>query len=128
MSVSVTLGRTKAVLAAIVLTGTSYAYAGNTPDPERLVSTTVYGNEACPVATQAEIVVCGREPESDRYRIPRTLRQARYQPPAQSWASRVHTLDDIARAGLPNGCSAVGTGGQTGCYRHAREQWFAERR
>lgn len=123
-----TLGCTKAVLAAIALAGASHAYAGDTPGSERFVSITVYGNEPCPPATQAEIVVCGREPEADRYRIPRALRQARYRPPAQSWASRVHTLDDIARAGRPNGCSVVGPGGQTGCYAHALELWFAERR
>lgn len=123
-----TLGYTKAVLAAIVMTGASHAYAGDTPSPERFVSITVYGIDACPPAAQAEIVVCGREPESERYRIPPMLRQPKYRPPAQSWASRVHTLDDMARAGRPNGCSVVGPAGQTGCYANALELWFAERR
>lgn len=128
MSKIATVGCPKAVLAVILMTSASHAYAGDARSPERFVSITVYGSEACPAAAHAEIVVCGREPESDRYRIPRTLRRARYQLPAQSWASHVHTLDDIARAGRPNGCSVVGPGGQTGCYDHALERWFAERR
>lgn len=121
-------GGTATVLAALMLTGTHAAHAADAPKPDRYAALTVYGNDPCPPGAEGEIVVCGREPESERYRIPKNLRETKYQPPAQSWASRVHTLDDVSRAGRPNSCSVVGTGGQTGCYAHALEQWFAERR
>lgn len=117
------------LLPALILASSSVAHAANDrPPPERLVSLTVYGNEPCPASKDGDIVVCGREPESERYRIPKELRVAKYRPAAQSWASRVHTLDDAARAARPNSCSVVGSGGQTGCYAHALEQWRAERR
>ena len=121
-------GGTGVVLATLLLTGTHEAHAAGAPEPGRYAALTVYGNDPCPPGTEGEIVVCGREPESERYRIPKNLRETKYQPPAQSWASRVHTLDDASRAGRANSCSVVGTGGQTGCYAHALEQWFAERR
>lgn len=116
------------IIASFLLTGGNAARAAGAPKPERIASLTVYGNDPCPPGADDEIVVCGREPESERYRIPKSLRETKYQPPARSWASRVHTLDDVSRAGRPNSCSVVGTGGQTGCYAHALEQWFAERR
>lgn len=119
---------TSILLATLCLAGATAAQAADAPRPDRFASLTVFGNDPCPPGADGEIVVCGREPESERYRIPKRLRQPKYQPPAQSWASRVHTLDDVSRAGRPNSCSVVGTGGQTGCYAHALEQWFAERR
>ena len=120
---------TSGILPALILASSSVAHAASdSSPPERLVSLIVYGNEPCPARNDGDIVVCGREPESERYRIPKELREVKYRPPAQSWASRVHTLDDASRAARPNSCSVVGSGGQTGCYAHALEQWRAERR
>lgn len=112
----------------VAATGSAVARPDEARSADRISSTTVFGNDPCPPAIEAEIVVCGREPEAERYRIPRNLREVKYSPPAQSWTSRVHTLEDVARTVRPNSCSVVGTGGQTGCYAHALERWFAERR
>lgn len=117
-----------ALLSALALASASMAQGADEAPRDRFVSSTVYGNDPCPGGADDEIVVCGREPESERYRIPKALRETKYQPPAQSWTSRVHTLDDVSQASRPNSCSVVGTGGQTGCFAHALEQWFAERR
>lgn len=116
------------IFSALFLSDTSVAQTRDPAQPERITSVTVFGDDPCPPGADGEIVVCGRQPESERYRIPKELRETKYEPPAQSWTSRVHTIDDVSRVGRPNSCSVVGTGGQTGCYAHALEQWYAERR
>ncbi len=116
------------VLSAVALASAGIAQDTNQGSADRLVSLTVYGDEPCPAGASNEIVVCARAPESERYRIPRALRTVKSAPPARAWASRVHVLEDAARASRPNSCSPVGTGGQTGCFAHALERWFAERR
>lgn len=94
---------------------------------QRTRSVQVYGDDPCPRSSNDEIVVCGREPETERYRIPNQLREDRVSVPEQAWSNRVQTLDDVSRAGLPNSCSPVGSGGQTGCFARFRDQWRAER-
>ena len=97
----------------------------------RTISIVVYGNDACPQGKADEIVVCAREPESERYRIPKRFRGKKQEPaPGNSWANKNRTLDDAGRtaAGVPDSCSAVGTGGQSGCYSHFLNQAAAERR
>ncbi|MEH6759178.1 MAG: hypothetical protein V7676_16970 [Parasphingorhabdus sp.] len=117
------------MLPILIFVSLGVAHAASDPEPpDRLVSLIVYGSEPCPAGKDGEIVVCGREPESERYRIPKELREVKYRPAEQSWASRVHTLDDASRSARPNSCSVVGYGGQTGCYAHALEQWRAEQR
>jgi len=94
----------------------------------RMTTTTVFGDDACPTPTNGDIVVCGRLPESERFRIPKKLRENKQARTEQSWASRVETLDELARVQRPNSCSAVGLGGQTGCSEAMLRQWAAERR
>jgi hypothetical protein len=94
----------------------------------RTSNLTVYGNDACPKSTADEIVVCAREPESERYRIPKRFRETRKDDPVnRSWSSRVATLEDAARPMRPNSCSPDGSNGQTGCVAAALRQWFDER-
>lgn len=93
-----------------------------TPTPEQpTVSIIVYGDDPCPRGKDDEIVVCAREPESERYRIPKRFRgqKAASSPAGNSWANKARTTEDAGRmaAGLPNTCSAVGSGGQTGCFQ-----------
>lgn len=96
---------------------------------ERWSFLTTIGEEQCPQSSGDEIVVCAEVSESDRYRIPKNLRQTQIETAsAQSWTSVVETLDDGARAGRPGSCSAVGSYGFTGCLAAALRQWFAERR
>ncbi len=94
----------------------------------RMTTATVFGNDACPTPANGDIVVCGRLPESERFRIPKKLRQNKQARTEQNWASRVETLDEVARVQRPDSCSAVGFGGQTGCTAAMLRQWAAERR
>jgi hypothetical protein len=95
--------------------------------PQRMASLIVFGNDPCPRSSGDEIIVCARLPESERYRLPKRFRGKRENAPAvESWSNRVATLESVSRAGTPNSCSPVGSGGQTGCYsqflRQAREE------
>ena len=96
--------------------------------PQRVYSLVVYGDDPCPQGEGDEIVVCARKPESERYRIPRPLREAPDVVGSQSWASRVATMEDASRQNLPNSCSVIGSNGFTGCTAAMLKQWFAERR
>lgn len=92
---------------------------GPAEPPKRTVVATVYGNDPCPTGAGGEIVVCGRRPESERYRLPRAARgrHAAENPANNAWANKVRANEDASRtaAGLPDTCSAVGSGGQSGC-------------
>jgi hypothetical protein len=98
--------------------------------PQREVRVTVYGDDPCPVAASPdEIVVCGRQEEDERYRIPSSLRDRRERRPGgTAWGARAEDLDDAQRDGRPNSCSVVGSGGQTGCGAAFVRQWYRERR
>ncbi len=119
-------------VALIVATGTAATSATAAAEaPRRTTTTTVYGDDACPTATNGDIIVCGRLPEDERYRIPKKIREAQAKKKErveQNWASRNATLDDLARAERPNSCSVVGAGGQTGCSEAMLRQWADERR
>ena len=98
--------------------------------PRRELRVTVYGEEPCPVAeSPEEIVVCGRLPEEERYRIPRALRdRGERRRGGTSWGARVEDLEEAQRDTRPNGCSVVGTNGQTGCAAAMAREWYRERR
>ncbi len=99
--------------------------------PQRTSVLYTYGDEPCPEATGDEIVVCAQQPESDRYRVPKELREElKDDTPVGggSWASAVEGYDNIARATRPNSCSPVGSYGFTGCTSAMLRQWFEERR
>ena len=85
--------------------------------PERLSILVVYGNDPCPRSSGDEIVVCARQPESERYRIPRKLRPKAYNAARDgSWAGTAKVREMGSRQGLPNSCSPIGSNGQTGCF------------
>ena len=98
--------------------------------PERIVTLTVYGKDPCPKGSADEIVVCGREPEEERYRLPKRFRGKRQDSEAStgSWANTVRELEWVGRQGLPNSCSAIGSNGQSGCMQQFLAQARAERR
>lgn len=97
--------------------------------PARTVTTTVYGADPCPQPKDDEIIVCAREPESERFRIPKRFRSGpRTESGASaSWASRAAGLERAQRFTRPNSCSAIGSNGQTGCTEAMLQQWFRER-
>ncbi|MDB5723443.1 MAG: hypothetical protein JWQ16_197 [Novosphingobium sp.] len=122
------------VLAACVLVGGLVIGLGGSsaaaaaPD-QPLEAIIVFGNDACPQGTDGEIVVCARQPESERYRIPKSLRQRKADPIMErSWTSRIATADAASQAILPNSCSPIGSYGQSGCTMQMLQQWAAERR
>jgi hypothetical protein len=97
--------------------------------PERISFLVTFGSETCPAAIADEIVVCAAQPESERYRVPKSLRKTEDAPVrGGSWTSAVESLDGNARAVLPNSCSVNGSNGFTGCTQQALQAWFAERR
>ncbi len=100
----------------------------NQGPPKRVRSVLLYGQDECPKPqSEDEIVVCASGGDSP-YRIPKEFRNARKDDAAsQAWTNRVEMVEDVNRAGLPNSCSPVGTGGQTGCTRAAIRQWYQER-
>lgn len=99
----------------------------NTPDRINILVT--YGDDKCPEANGDEIVVCAQRPESERYRIPKELREIeKAEEGEQSWSSVVASHDEAARVGRPNSCSVVGSFGFSGCQAAIMRQWFDERR
>jgi hypothetical protein len=98
------------------------------PPPQRITSLVVYGNDACPKGEGDEVVVCARRPESERYRIPKPLREKPAVAGGPGWASQVANMEQASRQILPNSCSPVGSNGFTGCTAAMLKQWFAERR
>ncbi|MDZ3831228.1 MAG: hypothetical protein U0S50_05340 [Sphingopyxis sp.] len=99
--------------------------------PQKTSILVTFGNEPCPEAEGEEIIVCAQQPESERYRVPKSLRgQEEEEAPAGggSWASRVEGYDNIARATRPDSCSPVGSYGFSGCAALALRQWFEARR
>lgn len=77
----------------------------------------IYGQDKCPTNDNGEeIVVCQRLDEAERFRIPKNLREQPGPPQkTDSWAVR---SQDALQAGATGtgSCSAVGAGGQTGCF------------
>ncbi|MEH6661285.1 MAG: hypothetical protein V7679_06530 [Parasphingorhabdus sp.] len=97
--------------------------------PERINVLVTYGGDECPESQAGEIVVCAQRPESERYRIPKELREVEEEEPGeQSWTSVVASHDEAARAGRPNSCSVVGSFGFSGCQAAIMRKWFDERR
>ncbi|MBW8744586.1 MAG: hypothetical protein JF628_09610 [Sphingomonas sp.] len=93
------------------------------PAEAKLSTLLVFGNDPCPRSTEDEIVVCARQPESERYRIPKQLRVKRYNAARDgSWAGTAKVLEYVSTRGLPGSCSFNGTAGQTGCFRKFLEE------
>ncbi|ALR19201.1 MULTISPECIES: hypothetical protein [Sphingobium] len=121
------------VMALPALAGTAAQGAPAPPPvpadpPQRVATLVVYGEDPCPKSEGDEIVVCARKPESERYRIPKKLREKPEPAGGPGWGSQVATMEQVQRQTLPGSCSAIGSNGFTGCTAKMLEQWFAERR
>jgi hypothetical protein len=129
---AVTVSQT--LLAALLFTAVTPAFAQDEAEApreelaQRTTTTIVYGDEACPKGEEGEVVICGRRPERDRYRIPKELRNKDDPPSETSWGARNELLEDAARTNLPGSCSPVGSYGQSGCQRQFVDQWYKDRR
>lgn len=119
----------KILLSSILVSVAISALAAEGDTPERFSVLLTYGDDKCPEPEGDEIVVCAREPESERYRIPKPLRKSEQELAAdRSWTSRVEQQDEISRTTRPGSCSVVGTFGFSGCTSAAIRRWFEERR
>jgi len=87
----------------------------------------IYGDDVCPQGEGDEIVVCARHPESERYRIPKRIREKSPSSGGRGWADQAATMEETQREALPSGCSVVSSSG-IGCFIKAMQQWRAERR
>jgi hypothetical protein len=80
----------------------------------------IFGSDPCPADT-----ICVVAPETDRYRIPKALRESKASPDKESWAVRSQETLEQGKSGAGS-CSAIGAGGWTGCWaeemRKAREE------
>lgn len=97
--------------------------AGELGDDVRM--SIVYGEDAAPVCGEDEICVVARLPESERYRIPPTLRFSD-DPENTAWTRRVERLDVIGNFGTLS-CSPTGAGGITGCTQEMIRQAYGDR-
>jgi hypothetical protein len=110
----------KLIALAIATAGLGVAPAihAEPPQTERIATLIVFGNDPCPRSTEDEIVVCARQPESERYRIPKRFRGKQYNAARDgSWVGTAKVLEYVSRQGLPGSCSPIGSMGQTGCFR-----------
>ena len=96
--------------------------------PQRIRNVTVQRGQECPKSTTEEVVVCTTIIEP--YRIPSKLRRSEPTAANQSWVNRTAYADGVGRraAGLPDTCSPVGTGGQSGCGLAWNNAYGAEKR
>ncbi len=96
---------------------------------ERIREVVIYGNDACPRGSGGEeIVICAKKPETERYRIPKELRNAPGTGPAsESWSNKAEALQYVGRTGIES-CSTSGPGGFTGCLNQMIANARAERR
>ncbi|MGI8943790.1 MAG: hypothetical protein ACR2FJ_06090 [Qipengyuania sp.] len=85
----------------------------------------VYGDDECPQSSAEEIVVCARQSENERFRIPENLRFSE-NPANQSWAERVERLEMVGKFGTMS-CTPVGAGGITGCTQEMIEAAYADK-
>lgn len=92
---------------------------------ERVNQLIVYGDDPCPQSTDAEITVCARKDESERYRIPEPLRDPQ-SPQNDAWNNRVIAYETVGKNGTMS-CSPVGAGGWTGCLTQMIETAYAQK-
>ena len=78
----------------------------------------LYGNQRCPTNTDGdEVVVCERRSASEQFRVPKELREFQVTPENAAWAAKAQgTLDVGTGVNGLGSCSAVGAGGQSGCF------------
>ena len=109
--------------AVLALSAVQPAFTAPAPTRERIATLVVFGNDPCPRSSDDEIVVCARQPESERYRIPKQFRGKKYNEARDgSWAGTAKVLEYVSRQGLPGSCNPTGSYGQTGCFRKFLEE------
>jgi hypothetical protein len=85
----------------------------------------VYGEDKCPESGGDTITVCARKAESERFRIPETLRTST-SPENEAWNNKVIAYETVGRTGTMS-CSPTGAGGFTGCTGQLLKQAAGEK-
>ncbi len=94
---------------------------------DRVNQLVIFGDDPCPQSSDEEIVVCARKDESERYRIPETLRGGGLgDAKNQAWTERVRAYEYVGKSGT-NSCAPTGAGGFTGCTQQLLQQAYAEK-
>ena len=115
-------------LAIAALTAAPLAWAAPAAAQQAPGVLLIYGNDKCPTNKDGEeIIVCQRLDESERFRIPKDLRDAEVKPQQESWAVRQQDALTTGATGTGS-CSAVGANGSTGCFVQQATQARQERR
>lgn len=114
-----------AAAAAITLPTPVFAQDAEGPS-ESYNQVIVYGDDPCPKSSDAEITVCARLEEGERYRIPKILRDTS-SPANISWPAKVRSFETVGNFGIQS-CTPIGTGGELGCTQQLIDQAYAERR
>ena len=96
-------------------------------DGEKINQLIIYGDDVCPQSSEAEITVCARKGEAERYRIPEVLRGDPLSPKNEAWTDRVQAYETVGSQGIAS-CSPVGSGGATGCMAKLIDTAYAEKR
>jgi hypothetical protein len=104
--------------AAAILCGLAAAPAFAQQNDKALI---IYGSDLCPEGT-----ICIRAPESERYRIPESLRSGPLAPQDQPWSQRAASLATAGAAGTGS-CTNNGAGGWTGCWTQQMKAARAEK-
>ena len=88
----------------------------------------LYGNQRCPTDNSGnEVVVCVRRSAAEQFRVPKELRELQITPENEAWAVRSQsTLAAGVGANSIGSCSAVGPGGQSGCFQQRVREARAE--
>lgn len=121
------LAASLSVAAAAAVSGLVVAAGPAQAQGRGVMEVIVYGNDPCPRSSDAEVVVCVRRPDSERYRIPEAYSAPRDRQAGEAWANRARALEYVSDTGTFS-CSAVGPGGYTGCLQQFIRQSTGERR
>jgi hypothetical protein len=123
-----------ALFAGFLAAAAASSAQGQAKDPVQAQQRTIrhvviYGRDACPASSATEVVVCARRPDTERYRIPKDVRDrtADTSPESTSWSDKATSLEYVGRTGTDS-CSTVGPGGFTGCWAEMMRQAQADRK
>lgn len=114
-------------LAFAALLGAPLPSSAQENPSEKVNQLIVYGDDPCPASTDGSITVCARKDESERYRIPKSLRDDPNASVNQGWTQRVKAYETVSAFGT-NSCSPVGSGGATGCMSQLIKNAYAEKK
>jgi len=74
-------------------------------------------------------VVCVRRSAAEQFRVPKELRELEVTPENASWAAKAQaTLNSGVGPSSVGSCSAIGPGGQSGCFAQSVRADRAENR